>query len=405
MFGYRKLTQLGRNDIDASPQDLFVSRIATNQNQVSNELRYAGTFGPVEVTSGLYYFHQNIDYFEGRRLLATRILDGAGFQSQNSYGIFASGDWHFTPTLTLNAGARYTIETKDADIANIVANGCDFDARTCNITFRDKHTWRGLTPRIGLQFRPSRATQIYGYYARGFRSGGYNFRNLSPAVRPGPFDQEKQDSLEIGWKQDVGRVARFNLAAYSNKIHNVQREIQTPVPSVGVFVVIANAADATVQGFEGEGTLKLSSGLGLSGQFGYTHGKYDKVFFDLNNNGIIDPADFRLQLPRLSPWNYGGAIQYELAIPQVADVNARLSAKHRDASFYNDANTGVLRGATMLDANLSLSRGPVTASVFANNLLNEATFGAEAPLPFFRNATFSPINKGRVYGTELRYKF
>ncbi len=35
------------------------------------------------------------------------------------------------------------------------------------------------------------------------RSGGYNLRNTDPSIAPGPFDQETQDSFELGVKAAV----------------------------------------------------------------------------------------------------------------------------------------------------------------------------------------------------------
>lgn len=406
IFGYRRVKQRNQGDIDATPQTLFHSRTAIDQDQLSNELRYAGTFGSVDVTTGLYYFNQSIDYYEERLLSGGALtIAGAGFQRQDSYGVFASADWHFTPTLTLNVGGRYTTETKRVRIANIVAGGCVFDTRACNITFRDENDWTGFTPRVGVQWKPSPQTQVYAFYARGFRSGGYNFRNVNTAVRPGPFDQEKQDSYEVGVKQEFGRMLRLNVAAYSNSIGNVQREIQTPVPGVGTFQIITNSANARVRGFEAEAQLSPGAGFSLSGQVGYTEGKYTAIFFDLNNDRVIDAKDFALQLPRLAPWSYGGALAWEGDLGSVGSLSARVSANHRDASWYNDQNTGLLRAATMVDANVTLGLGRTSLSLFGTNLLDEATFGTEAPLPFIPNGTFSSLNKGRVYGAEIRYKF
>ena len=393
------------NDVDASPTANFSSRSKTRQRQMSAELRYAGKFANVDVTTGLYWFGQDLSYIEARvlNLGATRVA-GGGRQNQDTYGIFASADWHFTDTLTLNLGARYTSETKHARVANLVANGCDIDTSTCNFTFDDEKTWNGLTPRVGLQWQPSDATQVYGFWAKGFRGGGYNFRNTNSAVAPGPFDEESQNSFEIGLKQEIGRWLRFNVAGFWNTIDDVQREIQTPVLGFGTFQVITNAADARVRGAEGEVTLVPGAGFTITGQFGYTEGKYTEVLYDLNNDRVINDVDYALQLPRLSPWTYGGSIGWDRDV-QGFGLSARASANHRDADWYNDANTGLLRAATIVDANISVSRGPYKVSVYGTNLTNEATFGTEAPLAYFPGATFSTLNKGRVYGAELAFKF
>ncbi len=405
LISYRNYNSRVSNDIDASPELRFNGANTTDQRQMSEELRYAGTFGKLDVTTGLYYFNQQIHYIEDRILnFGNTRLGGGGRQRQDSYGVFASFDWHFTPTLTLNVGGRYSYETKAVRIANLVANGCNYAAQTCNYTFTDDNDWSGFTPRVGMQWKPDDKTQFYAFWAKGFRSGGYNFRNVFAAVAPGPFDDEVQTSYEVGVKKDVGRFLRVNAAAFWNEIDNVQREIQIPVAGVGTSQQIVNAADARVRGVEGEVTLRPGAGFTIGGQFGYTEGKYTRVLFDLNNSGAIDARDFALQLPRLAPWTYGASIGWS---HQFGDLNfdANASINHHDAEWYNDANTGRLRSADMLDASMSVRRGPYTLSVYATNLLDVATYSAEAPLAFFAGSTFAPLNKGRVIGASIGARF
>ena len=141
-----------------------------------------------------------------------RILSGGGTQDQTTWGAFASADWHFSNTLTLNIGGRYSWERKAVRIAPLGANGCDVNTLRCATNFIDDESWKSFTPKLGLQWQPDNQTQIYGFYTRGFRSGGYNLRNTDPGVPPGPFDQETQDSFEIGAKKQFGR-SRLNIAS------------------------------------------------------------------------------------------------------------------------------------------------------------------------------------------------
>ncbi|MFD2500989.1 TonB-dependent receptor [Rhizorhabdus histidinilytica] len=68
VFGWRQFEQAARVDTDASPQPLSDSYTFTKQEQFSNELRYAGSFADiVDVTTGLFYFKQNLDYQDARR--------------------------------------------------------------------------------------------------------------------------------------------------------------------------------------------------------------------------------------------------------------------------------------------------------------------------------------------------
>jgi iron complex outermembrane receptor protein len=402
----RALSNDSGADVDGSPATNLHSRNNIHQWQFSNELRYAGTFGAFDVTTGLFYFNQDINYAEQRLLSGGALtVSGGGRQKQRTGGIFATVDWRVTEQLTFSVGARYSAEEKEVQVRSIGVGGCNLDILRCSYDFTDKDNWDGFTPRIGVQFKPTEDTLLYASFAKGFRSGGYNFRNLNPNVDPGPFDQEKQDAYEIGLKQEIGGFARVNLAGFYSRINGTQREFQAPFAPFGNFQIITNAADVSIKGIEGEVLVKPVSGLTIAGQFGYTKGKYEDILFDLNADGVINDADYALKLPRLSPWSYGGSITYATNVGGDFDVEGRVGANYRDAAFYNDQNTGLLRAATMVDASLAVTHGRVKVSVYGNNLLNEATFGTEAPLPFFAGSTFSPLNKGRVYGVEVGYKF
>jgi iron complex outermembrane receptor protein len=75
-----------------------------------------------------------------------------------------------------------------------------------------------------------------------------------------------------------------------------------------------------------------------------------------------------------------------------------------------------LNKADILDANLTLTpaSGALSFVVYGTNLLNKVTFGGDTVLPnspAFGGGpgrplpTFSPLNKGRVVGAEVRVRF
>ncbi len=409
LVAYRAYDGFVTSDIDSSPSYAFHADTLTRQHQWSNELRYAGTFGRFDVTTGLYFFQQKIDYVELRRLARGALrISGGGVQRQKTLGAFFSTDWHATDTITLNAGLRYSYERKKVRVANLIGNLCDpFVLKGCtNYGFRDSKSWSDPTFRLGVQWQPDSETQLYGFFARGFRSGGYNFRNGNASVAPGPFDAEKQNSFEVGLKRDFGRTLRLNLAAFHNTVLGMQREIITPVLPIGTTQVIRNSADLRLQGVEAEATLRPFKHLTLNGQFGYTNAKYKKIFFDLTADGVINARDFALKPPRLSPWTYGASATFDHDLPNGGEFTARVSYAHRDASWSNDANTGQLSSANMIDLTAAYETpdGRWKFSIYGNNLFDDQTEGNVSPLPFFAGSTFSSINKGRVLGAEVTFK-
>jgi iron complex outermembrane receptor protein len=420
IFGWRRFENAGFGDVDATPNTILHFGQSTDQDQWSNELRYSGTFGRVDVTTGLFYFDQSLTYVENRLILGGAIdLIGGGDQDQTTLGVFSQVDIHLDDQWTLNVGARYSEEEKDAGIQtiqrqpNILPIGFCVLERGCNgADFVDQDDWNSFGPRVGLEWEPNDDTLFYGLWARAHRSGGYNMRNTSPTASPGPFDQETVDTFELGVKSDLanGR-ARLNLAIFRNEIGDMQREVNVSDPTVGVVQIINNTADATIQGAELEARFVLTDKLLMTAQAGYVDGDYQEVRYDLNGDGAVNELDTALEIPRLAPWTYGASIVHELPIGESAVLSSSVTYNHRDQAFYTDNNLGFFNATDILDINLTLSLrgGKVMVSAFGRNLLDEVDHGGDTQLPaavgpFALGGTASPLDKGRIYGLEVMFR-
>lgn len=431
--GWRDVEAPWAADIDSTPHFVFHTRVLNLHEQRSEELRYAGTFGDVGVTAGLYYLAQELIYIDERNFSPTFRRVGGGYGEFESWAAFAQADWALNDVLTLSAGARYTHEEKVSRISRVrraiddldgpgtlVAGegviGGDIDART--LAFSDApfdQEWDDVSPRVGMQWRPAPGTNLYASWSRAFRSGGANFRTASLGLAPRAYDPEEQSTIEVGWKQDFadGR-GRMNLALFRNEIANMQRETNQADPISGVQQIVLNAGDATIYGGEIEAQFAVTERLTLSAHVGYVHGGYDQITEDLNGDLVINSADYALEIPRLAPWSYGVSAAFETAAFG-GEVRARLGYNHRDAAFYNDNNLGRLAEADMFDANVSFTPdgGRWSVAVYGENLSDEATWGGDTVLPSTaafgyaggERPTFSPLNKGRVFGVELRVAY
>lgn len=425
IFGWRKYVADTYADIDSQPQWLFHSGSWSDAEQWSNELRYNGVFASkVNVTTGLYYFTNDIDYHEGRDLLGIATggvapaltQDGGGEYKVDTYGVFAAVDYDLTDNWTLSGGLRYTYEEKDAKIASLILNvdtDCNVvEGPACPYDFVDDETWANWSPKLGATYHVSDDMRIYGHWARGFRSGGYNLRNTSLDLvngGPGPFDEEQVDNYEIGFKMEFGR-SRLNGALFYNEIEDMQREVNTADPVSGVVQVIKNTADAEILGLELDGTFSITDSLVLQASVGYIDPEYTEVRFDLNGDGVIDGRDKDLELPRAAEWTYTVGLNHDLPLGDWGYMATRISYAYRDESAYTDNNLGWILDQEILDAGIDFysNDGHWAFGIYGRNLLDDVKHGGDTQLPDLlgpvpTGGTFSPLARGSIYGLELTY--
>ena len=442
ILGYRDFTSSALSDIDALPFFGFHAGAVTDQEQISNELRYAGNFGRADVTTGVYYFSQDVAYDEVRDLppLSPLTFYGGGSQDHTVYGIFGQVEYALTDKLRGIVGLRYANEEKDAAVTyirprpecSVVAGSCSASGTnpyipTENNGFTDSDSWSNWTPKVGFQYMPEDATQIYGNYTRGFRSGGYNFRITAPAAfeaifpsdKPRSFDQETVDSYEIGVKHQTqdGR-AQINGALFYTSIKDMQRELNLSDPTAGVVQTILNTADAGIKGIELEGRYAFTENFLVTANVGLIDAQYDKVRFDISGDGVVDSADKALALPRVPETTWGVGFIWDVDLGDKGTLVSRANFQHRDEFAYSDNNFGWVQAADMVDANLTWNtpyRG-LSVSIYGKNLLDEVTAGGDTQVPFggpLSNGvnlpfdaypaagTFSPLSKGRRIGLEV----
>ena len=431
IMGYREYENGQCLDIDATPNSRFDSsclsdpagstpiRVAgggQQQSQFSNELRYAGTFNEVlELTTGLYYFDQDITYSENRSLFGGAVRQsGGGEQSHQVFGVFVNGDYSLSDKLTLSAGVRYTKEDKDVKIASLGApkpdaspsGFCVVSLGTCPFDFEDDDSWSNVDYKLGAQYEVADNVRVYGNWSTGFRSGGYNFRNSNPANLTGPVDEESVNNFEIGLKSEPTDRTRLNIAAFLTETEDLQRIVIT-TNDLGPVQTGRNTADSENIGFEIDGQVLVTDNLILMGSLGYLDAEYTKVLFDLSGDGVVDEQDLALQLPRTAELTYSGSIIYDKDLGSLGDLSSRLSYSYRDDQVSSDNNVAILPSQEILDMNITWTPEDSNwrLSLYGKNLTNDVVFTSDTQLPSVLGSTYATMKKGRILGLEARYQY
>jgi iron complex outermembrane receptor protein len=424
IFGYRDYEAKSMGDIDAQPVWLFHAPAWLETEQYSNELRYNGLFADkANVTAGVYYYQNDMDYHERRELLGVLTgnvgpalqLDGGGEHDTKSYSAFAQLDYDLNEKWTLTAGLNYSYEEKDADIASLIDNQnspCNVvKGPDCPFDFIDDDDWSNLSPKLGATYNINDDSRVYTSWTRGYRSGGYNLRNTSATQKPEVFDEEEVNNYEIGYKSSYD-WGRLNAAIFYNKIDDMQRELNLPSEGAGVVQLIRNTADATVTGAEVDATFSITDNLLILASVGYIDAEYDSVSEDLNEDGVIDGKDEGLDLPRAPEWTYSLGATYDMDLGNWGFMTARANYAYRDDMAYTDSNLGYIDDIDMVDAGLDFhsNSGKWIFSLYGRNLLDETSHGGDTQLPDFigpvaTGGTFSPLTPGIRYGAEVTYNF
>lgn len=232
-------------------------------------------------------------------------------QDTTSSAAFFQGTYRINDAWSVTAGVRYTEESKDAYARTELTQSSTglgnpqspaeaaflhgFQASTFaswEHEFNEDRATNQLVPGVTVQWEPDDNNNFYVAYAEGFKSGGFNsVDDQNPAFgpvpegeenplanplrnEPGPgfeYDDETASSWEIGGKHRLmdGRI-QLNWAAFNSTYENLQVSTY-----VGLGFIVANAAEATIKGFEFDVNFQATENLRLALAMGFNDGSYD----------------------------------------------------------------------------------------------------------------------------------
>ncbi len=275
--------------------------------------------------------------------------------------------------------------------------------------------------------------QLYSYNRRLTALGGQMLRlaERHKVPRKAFLDHYVGRELEENWLDEVGKLDKKWAAFAENEgaaVDRIRTEISEIAQAAGMSLPEFRRVVNMVQKGEREAriakkemveaNLRLADNLLLSGQVGHLDGEYTTVIADITGDGLVDRTDLALKIPRLAPWTYGATLTHDLDLPGFALVTSRFSWNHRDANFFSDNNRGFFDATDILDLNITLrpDASDLSVTFYGTNLTNETTYGSDTLLPDIPqfggdgagarpSPTYSPLNRGRVLGVEMRYRY
>ena len=439
--GYKKFKLFEFTDQDGTPASLIDTRRQTRGWQFSQELRTDFKVGDmISMTLGGFYLKTHYDHYQHLRInfaggatydltnnTYTRGLTGLfqrNLQDQDNHSIsaFAQSYIQLSDRLRAQAGIRFTHEQTSmlASTATSLAAGgfSTFDGTepngTPNISLgtvappRGTKSWDNVGWKIGLDYKVNDDTMLYGYWARGFKSGGYTGR-IGIAQDLGPYDPEHVDTFEAGVKSEfLDRHVRLNLAGFYTNYRGMQLAQIYFVGSGASLVqgnTILNAASAHIKGFEAELTVAPAEGLTLNGSLAYLDATYNKFDFLLPSGGTLSQAGKRLQ--NAPKWAGTLGIAYERQV--ASDVKARFGANYsytaeKLLTSILDVPRARVQPQHLVNANFDVMVGEhMTFGLWATNLFDNRYVNSVFDAPGTLGLTnYAPP---RMFGASMKVEY
>jgi iron complex outermembrane receptor protein len=426
IVGYIHADVKDTDDIDGTSfgiEQTGASRATTDAWQWTEEAQLLGKLfdNRLSYVAGFYFLdssqflNQPSSFFNLSPIIPATVSDFVSQESDVSYAGYAQASYDLRALgiagLSATAGVRYTHErvtlTQDPGSAYF---GKPAPLEGFEATAVGKVSWQ-----FGLQEQLTPGALVYVVTRRSFRGGGFNANaepiNQTAAQGAGGnlFEPETATDVEGGvkFKGAVGGVStRFNLAAYSEWVDDVQRSLYLLAGGAPTGFTV-NVPQARTMGLEADGLLLPTRWLTLGASGAYTDAQFTRarsvVFGQATTYGPYPDA------PKFSGALFAEAtapLHGELSISIRGDVYAQ--TKTYFSSLNNTTNPGtIISGYSVANFRLSLddkAKGWSIAALVKNafNTVYYVGGNAEGLLLGFNTAL---PGDPRTYLVETRYTF
>ncbi|NWG53576.1 MAG: TonB-dependent receptor [Hydrogenophilaceae bacterium] len=296
---YREGATDGTIDFDNTPNPTLDIPAFYRDDQFSQEFQLLFDGDRVQGVAGFFYLDAHAEgAFDTVLGLANLSIFTSGAVDTESYAVFGDVSFDLTETLALSLGARWTRDERTGTVfrQNFTGIRTPFFGNAAAIPgllrsdYTNSATFEEVTPRVSLTWEPSDEWTFYASYGRGYKSGGFDMRGdvvLTPNTVNG-YQPEFVDAYEIGFHSNLFN-GRANISGdiFYSEYQDVQITRQEPTVAGSVASFVDNAAAATIQGAELEGTVYFTDNFNSVFTIGYVDAAFDEY---LSNTVVVNPA-------------------------------------------------------------------------------------------------------------------
>ena len=376
----------------------FYDKNERNRANLSQEIRLS--MGSI-ILGG--YFKHLIEQDEAKGYLfggvATDAISHYDFQATAGYAQYGLD---LTSSLKLKANVRFENNSIIYDGSSQGFNDYWEKIFLPPIHFNIDHSMLGY--RAALHYLKDEYTSFYGSVSQGYKSGGVNQQPyLSDISRP--YEPEFIQNFEIGLKHAIDKY-RTQLSVF----YDQRKDQQVSVSSQQVegdpnsfLYYTGNAGSGTIQGFEWENMLNVSSNLSMDASLGYLKTWVDKFIYFASEGMETSGGD---REAAMSPVITGSL---RLNYSNDSGIFGSVRSSYKSGYFYSDSHNEKAEPYTLTNLALGKSFGKTTTTIWIRNAFDErfTTRGFYFGLipPDYPDQLWKSYGDPRQIGVSMNYKF
>ena len=376
----------------------FYDKNERNRANLSQEIRLS--MGSI-ILGG--YFKHLIEQDEAKGYLfggvATDAISHYDFQATAGYAQYGLD---LTSSLKLKANVRFENNSIIYDGSSQGFNDYWEKIFLPPIHFNIDHSMLGY--RAALHYLKDEYTSFYGSVSQGYKSGGVNQQPyLSDISRP--YEPEFIRNFEIGLKHATDKY-RTQLSVF----YGQRKDQQVSVSSQQVegdpnsfLYYTGNAGSGTIQGFEWENMLNVSSNLSMDASLGYLKTWVDKFIYFASEGMETSGGD---REAAMSPVITGSL---RLNYSNDSGIFGSVRSSYKSGYFYSDSHNERSEPYTLTNLALGKSFGKTTTTIWIRNAFDErfTTRGFYFGLipPNYPDQLWKSYGDPRQIGVSMDYKF
>ncbi|MBN8815218.1 MAG: TonB-dependent receptor [Sphingomonas sp.] len=313
-----------------------------------------------------------------------------------SYAAYGSLGYDLTDTLNVTGEVRYTkddraLSARLFDLGTGVPLGGA--ARVVDVRIKPDNVSYNAT----LSYKLGGGVLTYAKIGSSYRAGGFN-TNLGDPRQPTPiqaaYGNENSTSYEIGIRGAPAKGLYFAAAGYYTDLSNLIAQtdngcaVTNPACPVAATSFLTNAGDARSYGVEAE----------LSNVLPVANGQFRFALSASWQGGKVTSGKFKdFRLPQVPDWLASVNVNFRHGFIAGTTIVANLLYSVQFGGVQElKVNSVKLDDFDLLNLRLGIEKGPVTVSLFADNVFDQIYRVA-------RDTTINRYSTPRVIGIEARF--